>query len=429
MCCLSMLSEKPRVLTLNIIVRKFQIETTRDHFEGEDETKYHTVQNVERMSNLIRNGLPEAKLTWALSWGALTDTSLQYKEVRQKILEMHHRYGDDITFIPGGYFANRYNTREQVNRDISDAFRMIREWTGISPKTIIAGFLSAANIEYARTQEGVIGVQGNIWSQYSVDNMDGDGSIAYPYYPSKQHFCKPAQSEEDFIDCLNFDGWTVDFFNARLVGCRSRRLNSRMGVGPIETLGNLKEMGLEEMKYTTAAHFETSYLFNPFTWITNNIELCLLEQIKFFPLLTEWLRWMKHRWSDVQCPTLQEFAAWIRARFPNNQKLAYELHQRGNGISKSHPKEEIVWVMNLAYRCGIHISKRNKWSLFDYTHYPPDYQEPQGLGQRNWSLLGEINQKGTRKQDRPRKIPSCKIGPNFQTELKELLLSFNMKLN
>ncbi len=40
---------------------------------------------------------------------------------------------------------------------------------------------------------------------------DGDGSICYPYYPSREHFCKPAQADSDFIDCVNLDGWTCDF--------------------------------------------------------------------------------------------------------------------------------------------------------------------------------------------------------------------------
>lgn len=61
-------------------------------------------------------------------------------------------------------------------------------------------------------------MQGNIWSQYAIDGQDGDGSIIYPYYPSKEHFCKPAQNDNDFIDCINLDGWTVDFVAGRMQG-------------------------------------------------------------------------------------------------------------------------------------------------------------------------------------------------------------------
>ncbi len=68
---------------------------------------------------------------------------------------------------------------------------------------MICGFLAAGNIRYAREHEDIIAVQGNIWSQSSVDAQDADGSIAYPYYPSTEHFCKPAQTRQDQIDCLS----------------------------------------------------------------------------------------------------------------------------------------------------------------------------------------------------------------------------------
>jgi hypothetical protein len=61
-----------------------------------------------------------------------------------------------------------------------------------------------------------------------------DGSPSYPFYPSTEHFCKPAHGPRDFIDCVNLDGWTLDFICVR----RSRSLDhkltgydSRRGVG------------------------------------------------------------------------------------------------------------------------------------------------------------------------------------------------------
>ena len=115
---------------------------------------------------------------------------------------------------------------------------------GFRPKSLVAGFLSAANQKYLAEQENIHVCQGNIWSQFGIDNGDGDGSISYPYYPSTEHFCKPAQGREDFIDCVNLDGWTVDFISGvgsawastRWAGKR-RVTNSRFGVGPIQTIG------------------------------------------------------------------------------------------------------------------------------------------------------------------------------------------------
>ncbi|MBN2150262.1 MAG: DUF3863 domain-containing protein [Candidatus Lokiarchaeota archaeon] len=396
---------KERFLTINCIVRKHQIEKTRTEFEGNDETELHDTGTVGRLAKIIRDGFPDAKITWALSWCALTDASDRYRRVRALLGEFMATFGDDVTFIPGGYFANRYNTREQVNKDVSDAARIIEQEFGRRPRSLVAGFLSAANIKHAREQEGIIGIQGNIWSQYSVDNMDGDGSVCYPYYPSTQHFCKPAQGPRDFIDCLNFDGWTVDFHNARLVGCRSRKKNSRMGVGPIETLGNLGlAKGLAEMKATTAAHYEASHPTNPFTWVANTIEVALVRQIPAIGGITSWLSWVQERWPDVQCPTLAGLAAELRSGFPDNDGLAYELHQEGNGIGASKPGAEITWYMNKHFRLGIERGRRGKGKVFDYTRYSQDYAEPAGVGKRNWSIMDVINQKRTRKQDRPVRV-------------------------
>ncbi len=47
--------------------------------------------------------------------------------------------------IPGAYFANMYNSREQVNKDLHDGLQLVSEMVGdgYRPKSVIAGFLSA----------------------------------------------------------------------------------------------------------------------------------------------------------------------------------------------------------------------------------------------------------------------------------------------
>ena len=180
-------------------------------------------------------------------------------------MSYHKKFGDEITFIPGAYFANMYNTREQVNRDLHDGLKRVSEIVGdgYRPKSVVAGFLSADNLRYLAEKEGIHVCQGNIWSQYAVDNGDGEGSICYPYYPSREHFCKPARGKDDFIDCVNLDGWTVDFLCARIPGARTvngERWRSRQGVGPIETLLDMgTERGLKAMLATTATHFDDGF--------------------------------------------------------------------------------------------------------------------------------------------------------------------------
>lgn len=399
-----------RHLTVNAVVRKYMIETTRDtqdvpgwvRPEDADESRLHSPETIEGLGNLFRTGLPGARITWAISWQALTDESARYKAVRAKLKELHENQGDDVVPIIGGFFPNRYNTREQINRDFDDAFAIIERWIGRKPKTVISGFLAADNMRHLAEKHGVIGVQGNIWSQFSIDNMDGEGSIAYPYYPSRQHFCKPSQGKDDFIDCLNFDGWTVDFHFGRMVGCSTKYTNSRIGIGPIETLGNLgPEEGLRELKATTEAHFGLSHPLNPFSWLTSCYETGLFTQMKNLPHVVEWLKWMRQQWPDVRCVPLSELAAEIRSAHPNNDTLNYQLQQMGSGIGATRPDEKITWFMNKHFRLAIQTDAAGNKSVFDYTRYTRDYQEPRGVGERNWSIMDRINQKQSRPQDKP----------------------------
>ena len=228
-----------RILTFNSVIRVNQIEVTRTQNEGFDEADSHTPENVRALRDAFAAGWPGAPMTWAFSWRALFDERENYRRIRASCPSSTTAYGDDVTFIPGAYFANAYNTARQVNRDLHDGLARVSEIMGggFRPKSVIAGFLAAANRGILAEKEGIHVCQGNIWSQYAIDNQDGEGSISYPYYPSTEHFCKPAQGAGDFIDCVNLDGWTCDFLAARRQGQDWADFQrSRMGVGPIETI-------------------------------------------------------------------------------------------------------------------------------------------------------------------------------------------------
>lgn len=407
---------KRRYLTINTVIRKYQLETNRtEHLESvngfrlEDETELHTAQAVVDFSNAVRKGFPDAKITWALSWQALTDQSDRYEEIRSTLKEIHNKYGDDVTFIPGGYYPNVYNTREQVNEDISDAMDLIGDFMGgYRPKSLIAGLLSSDNIKYACEKEGIAAVQGNIWSTFEIDGGDAEGSIAYPYYPSKQHLCKPAQGKEDFIDCLNFDGWTVDFIAGRIKHEYRKdgvRYCSRMGVGPLETLHTFGiEKGLEQMKYSTNVHFcDENVNNNPFAWVVNNYEIGEMNRWKSKGCLdgfSEWIAWIKDTWPDVQCTTLANMAYELKKEHKDNDLFNYKFYQKGSGIGASFADQEVVWIMNKKLRMGL-LKEKGKIYLYDLTEYIKNYAEPQEKGKRNWSIFGDINQKQTRTQDKP----------------------------
>lgn len=389
-----------RFLTINTVIRVNQIEVARDKNVGVDEREWHTPERVVQFRNAVEKGFPAAKITWAFSWLALHDTTANYREIRQLVVDYHHKYGDEITFIPGAYFANAYNSTEQVNRDLHEGLKRVTEIVGDSyrPKSILAGFLSAKNQQYLAEKEDIHVCQGNIWSQYAIDNQDGDGAVSYPYYPSIEHFCKPAQGEEDQVDCVNLDGWTMDFLAARRQGF-AEGFNSRMGVGPIETLdAHGLDMGLREMMHTTAIHFDDGFQRNGFAWVTNCWELCLNIDTQG---LTDWLTAIRQRWPEVKCVTQGEFGLLWRDTYKKND-FNYHFFERGSGIGGSDADKEIMWYMNKRFRLAI-LKDLNSGKKFviDFTRYDVKVEEPVSGSTRNWTLYGEINQKRTRQQDEP----------------------------
>lgn len=397
-----------RFLTFNSVIRVNQIEVTRDRTAGFDEYDFHTPARVEALRNAFEKGWPGGRMTWAFSWRALQDQRPNFQAVRKLIVSYHQQYGDEITFIPGGFFANMYSSREQVNRDLHDALEMVSAMVGggYRPRSVLAGFLAADNLRYLAEKEDIHVCQGNIWSQYAIDNGDGEGSCCYPYYPSREHFCKPAQGDADRIDCVNLDGWTCDFLAARRKGFADG-FNSRMGVGPIETIfAHGPDKGVQQMLHTTGVHFDRGFELNRFAWVTNCWEASLLgfrgdKGASGLECLTRWLSETRRRWPSAVCITQGEFGeAWRRHFHDNAFDLRFE--QRGSGIGGSDANQEIRWFMNKAFRLALlrDWQKNEEAKVIDLTRYDLPAQEPKDLG-RNWSLMNRINQKGTRSQDKP----------------------------
>jgi hypothetical protein len=389
-----------RFLTFNAVIRVNQIEVSRDKNVGEDERALHTPERVIKYREAIEDGFPGARITWAFSWLALNDTTASYRKIRDLVVGYHNKYGDDITFLPGAYFANAYNLTEQVSKDLHDGIALVSKMVGngFRPRSVVAGFLSSVNQQYLAEKEDIHVCQANVWSQYAVDNQDGDGAVSYPFYPSKEHFCKPAQGKADFIDCVNLDGWTCDFLAARREGFRDG-FNSRMGVGPIETIGKygLKK-GLEEMLFTTALHFDKGFELNGFAWVTNCWEVSLPIDVAG---LTEWLKAIKRRWPDTKFITQGDFGLIWRDHYKTNS-FDYRFEETGSGIGGSDKDKKIRWFMNSDFRLALLSDAANPSTekVIDFTRYTLPAREPIEMTRR-WSLLGEINQKQTRPQDTP----------------------------
>ena len=389
-----------RFLTHVSVFRVNQIEVTPTRNIGEDEAVDNRPERIRSRREAFARGCPGGKMTWAVSWLALKDNRKEYQEGRKLLADYHHRYGDEITFIPGGYFAPMYDTREHNRVTIHAALGLISNMVGggYRPQSLVAGFMDAENQRLLAQDEGIHVCQGQIWSQHGIDNGDGDGGICYPYYPSREHYLKPAQGKQDFIDCVCLDGWTCDFLAARREGFQGG-FNSRMGVGPIETVGNLgTTVGRKEMLDTTAMHFDRVQELNGFGFVTSIWELSIGHDED----LTWWLPAVRNRWPDTRVMAEGEFGLEWREHTPNNDALNYRFDARGTGAPGSEKNLEIQWFMNREFRLAlVHDWTTNSTPVaIDFTCYNLKAAEPD-KPQREWSLMNVINQKGTRPQDKP----------------------------
>jgi hypothetical protein len=400
-----------RFLTHVSVVRVNQIEVTSTRNIGEDEAADNRPSEIRARREAFARGCPEGKMTWAVSWLALQDTRIEYREARRLLASYHDKYGDEITFIPGGYFAPMYDSREHNRETIHKALGEISKMAGggYRPQCLVAGFMDAENQRLLAADEGIHVCQGQIWSQHGIDNGDGDGGICYPYYPSREHYLKPAQSEADFIDCVCLDGWTCDFLAARREGFEGG-FNSRLGVGPIEAVGNLgTATGRKEMMDTTAMHFDTGHGLNGFGWVTGIWEV----SIKHHDDLAWWLEAVRERWPDTRVMTEGEFGLEWRKHVKDNDDLNYRFDTKGTGAPGSEKNLEIQWFMNREFRLALlrDWTKDEAPAAIDFTRYDLKAEEPRTL-QREWSLMNILNQKGRRPQDKP--TPLRKLQPNDQ---------------
>ncbi|MGB8478772.1 MAG: DUF3863 domain-containing protein [Acidobacteriaceae bacterium] len=102
-----------RFLTHISVVRVNQIEVSPTRSIGQDESALNTPQHIRSRREAFARGCPNGKMTWAISWLALNDTHAEYQQARRLLASYHDRYGDEITFIPGGYFAPMYNSQRK----------------------------------------------------------------------------------------------------------------------------------------------------------------------------------------------------------------------------------------------------------------------------------------------------------------------------
>lgn len=407
-----------RFVTLCIMVRTTPWEVSRDvKLHPRDETTWHTLEGVQALREAFAKYNPKGRLTWGFTMNALESQLQNYQDIRKYVVECQKKYGDEISYFPG-YFPAMYLPRERINKEMSEAINEISKMVGngYRPKCIMGGFLSADNLKYLSEKEDIHVAHAVIWSQHSIDGGGADGSPSYPFYPSTEHFCKPAQGKNDFIDCVNLDGWTMDFICARQSGAMGHGIegyNSRRGVGPIETYkGWGLDLGHREVMHTETIHLDKGFEQNGFGWITNIWEAQMIHEFgKDFicQAMEKWVGDTKKRWPDTHFITFGEFGELWRREYKSNDDWNYRFYEKGSGLGDSYNNLEICWFMNKEFRLALlrdWHKKESKTYVIDLTRYDLPTHEPQNPSPehpiRDWSLMNCINQKGLRPQDKPK---------------------------
>ncbi|MCF6332346.1 MAG: DUF3863 domain-containing protein [Draconibacterium sp.] len=412
-----------RFVTFCIMIRVTPWEVSRDvKLLPDDESPYHTLEVVRDMREAFAENNPEGRLTWGFTLNALEDKRSNYRDIRKYVKECYEKYGDEVSYFPG-YFPAMYLPRERVNKEMSEAIEIISDFVGngYRPQSIMGGFLAADSLKYLAEKEDIHVAHATIWSQHAVDGGGADGSPSYPFYPSTEHFCKPAQGKSDFIDCVNLDGWSVDFLSAIHSGGFNgttpfNGISSRRGVGPIETYCDLgPEIGHLSVMFTQSLHFDSGFELNGFGFVPNIWEAILVKQPArkdwgdqyILDMLKKWVGETKKRWEDVQFITFGEFGEIWRNHYTNNDKWNYRFEEKGLGIANSYPDKEIKWFMNKNFRLALlrNWHRNTPEKVIDFTRYDIPANEPHGATPENpkkdWSLMNVMNQKRLRPQDKP----------------------------
>jgi hypothetical protein len=433
-----------RFVTLCIMIRTSPWEVSRDvKLIDRDESFAHTLEVVRDLRETFSKNNPNGRLTWGFTLNALEDQRPNYVDIRKYVTECKQKYGDEVSYFPG-YFPAMYLPRERINREMSEAIQIISHNVGggYRPQAIMGGFLSANNLAYLAEKENIHVAHGVIWSQHEIDGGGADGSPSYPYYPSKEHFCKPAQDKNDFIDCVNLDGWSVDFLCAQTSGGISgtnpfNGAASRRGVGPIESYGDWGlEIGNLSVMHTQSIHFDRGFELNGFGWIPNIWEAALVkipernnwDETFALRALEKWVGSTVERWPDVKFVTFGEYGEIWRKHYRDNNQWNYRFEEKGLGIGNSWGNEEIRWFMNKNFRLALERNwhKNTPEKVIDFTRYDLPAKEPADPSPqkpiKDWSLMNRMNQKNLRPQDNPILIKELK------TEDRELIAKYYPEL-
>ena len=142
---------KGRYINFLTAVRIQSWENTRARGHGQNMERHkHTPEIALRMRKSIADAFPGARITWGWSWQALNDMEPNYVELRKLMRQFVKEYGDEMTFWPGVYFEDKFNTLEQSKKDLHEGLELVSRMVGdgYRPKSVVAGHMSVESMKF-----------------------------------------------------------------------------------------------------------------------------------------------------------------------------------------------------------------------------------------------------------------------------------------
>ena len=395
-----------RFLTHVSVVRVNQIEVTPTRSIGQDEAADNRPERIRSRREAFARGCPDGKMTWAISWLALNDT-------RTAIPGSAPTAGRLITIATAtrspsfpAATSRRCTTRAStIAQTIHTALGMISNMVGggYRPQCLVAGYMDAENQRLLATEEGIHVCQGQIWSQHAIDNGDGDGGICYPYYPSREHYLKPAQGAGRFhrlrlprrLD-LRFSRRPPQRLRGRIQQPHGRRPHRNRRQPRNHRRPQRNDRHHRDALRHAATH-STASAWSPAIWEVS---------IGHDEDLTWWLQAVRERWPDTRVMTEGAFGLEWRKHTPNNDTLNYRFdakrHRRPR--LRKGTRNPVVHESRVPPRAAARLDHNQRPHGHRLHPLRPQSRRSRTTLQREWSLMNVLNQKGTRPQDKPTRV-------------------------
>lgn len=372
-----------RLFTPVFLLRQWQIEKGKGEHAGEFEEPLVTDERLIELRSMVAACFPKGRVTWSLSRGAILSPGDHWSVIRRRLTEFREQYGDAIVPNPVAGYTVLHRSCAEVEEELFELLDSLANWLGESPRAVHAWILLARTIERTLERFDLDAVSGQCWSQYGVDHMSMEGSVPYPYYPSRRHFLVPGRNKDDQLDVPLLDVISLDPVTARFTRKQHKRF-CRMGLQLLETVNWKRvgpEHGLQAMQSVARTYLTDNRECLPFSWITTTQELVEMFRHPYsFSSYRSFWESLAAEYSDLEVITTADFGRDFKVTYREND-WHYRFRARGSGVGPSDPETEIAWEFTRDMRRA--TLTRRRWGrrreqLIDYVDYTQDVREHDG---------------------------------------------------